>query len=44
MLAAGWSEGEVLKTAAEFRDYVVGVAKEYNKPARLAGYGVQVRE
>lgn len=44
MLAAGWSEGEVLKTAAEFRDYVVGVAKEYNAPARLAGFEVQVRE
>lgn len=44
MIAAGWSEGEVLKTAAEFRDYVIGVAREYNSPARLAGYEVQVRE
>jgi hypothetical protein len=44
MIAAGWSEGEVLKTAAGFRDYVVGVAKEYNSPARLAGYVVEVRD
>lgn len=44
MIAAGWSEGEVLKTAAEFRDYVVGMAREYNSPARLAGYAVEVRE
>jgi hypothetical protein len=44
MIAAGWSEGEVLKTATEFRDYMVGVAKEYNSPARLAGYTVEVRK
>ncbi|MEG3182356.1 DUF4861 family protein [Sphingomonas sp. LT1P40] len=44
MLAAGWSEGEVLKTAAEFRDYVVGVSREYNSPARLAGFKVETRE
>ncbi|HEY0624504.1 DUF4861 family protein [Sphingomonas sp.] len=44
MIAAGWSEGEVLKTAAEFRDYVIGVAKEYNSPARLAGFEVQARD
>lgn len=43
MIAAGWSEGEVLKTAAEFRDYVVGVSREYNSPVRLAGAVAETR-
>ncbi|PKP90535.1 MAG: hypothetical protein CVT77_14775 [Alphaproteobacteria bacterium HGW-Alphaproteobacteria-16] len=44
MIAAGWSEGEVLKTAAEFRDYMIDVAAEYNSPARLAGWKAETRE
>ena len=32
MVLAGWSEGEVLKTAREFKEYVLRAAKEYNNP------------
>jgi hypothetical protein len=41
MIAAGWSEGAVLKTAPEFRDYVIGAAREYNSPIRSGGAVVQ---
>lgn len=44
MIAAGWSEGEVLKSAPEFRDYVVGVARGYNSPVRLARHAVETRK
>ncbi|MBC7931228.1 MAG: DUF4861 family protein [Rubrivivax sp.] len=37
LIAAGWSEGAVLKTAEEFRDYVVTTAREYNAPVRVGG-------
>ena len=30
--AAGWSEGLVVSSAKEFKDYVITVAKEYNNP------------
>jgi hypothetical protein len=43
MIAAGWSEGEVLKTAASFRDYVIQAAKEYNSPVRLVEARVEER-
>lgn len=43
MIAAGWSEGEMLKTAAEFRDYVVDVSREYNSPVRLVSAIAQTR-
>ena len=43
MLAAGWSEGEVLKTASAFRDYVVQAAREYNSPVRLVEARVESR-
>jgi hypothetical protein len=32
MLLAGWSEGEVLNTAEQFKEYVFKTAKEYNNP------------
>lgn len=32
MIAAGWSEGAVNKTPAEFQDYVLRTAREYNAP------------
>ena len=35
MLAAGWSEGEVLKTPQAFADYVAASARSYNSPPRL---------
>jgi hypothetical protein len=37
MLAAGWSEGTVLKTPQEFADYVAASARSYNSPPRLDG-------
>ncbi len=43
LIAAGWSEGEVLKTAPSFRDYVLGIAREYETPARLVGATVETR-
>lgn len=41
MLAAGWSEGEVLKTPQEFADYVAASARGYNSPPRLEGARVE---
>jgi len=35
MLAAGWSEGEVLKTPEAFADYVAASARSYASPPRL---------
>jgi hypothetical protein len=43
MIAAGWSDGAVLKTPQAFRDYVVAAAREYNSPIRVAGAAVQRR-
>jgi hypothetical protein len=43
MIAAGWSEGEVLKSAAAFRDYVIQAAREYNSPVRLVEARVETR-
>ena len=37
MLAAGWSEGAVLKTPQEFADYVAASARSYNSAPRLEG-------
>lgn len=37
MLAAAWSEGPTLKTADEFKQYVIKAAREYNAPVRLGG-------
>lgn len=37
MLAAGWSEGEVLKTPEAFADYVAASARSYASPPRLDG-------
>jgi len=36
LIAAGWSEGAVNRTPAEFQDYVLRVARDYNAPAELA--------
>lgn len=35
MLAAGWSEGETLRTPQEFADYVAASARSYESPPRL---------
>lgn len=32
MLLAGWSEGEILNTAEQFKEYVFKTSKEYNNP------------
>ncbi|MHB9030748.1 MAG: DUF4861 family protein [Candidatus Latescibacterota bacterium] len=32
MLLGGWSEGEVLNTAGQFKEYVFKTAREYNNP------------
>ncbi len=40
MIAAGWSEGTVLKTPQAFADYVAASARSYASPPRL----VEVRE
>jgi len=44
LIAAGWSEGSVNKTAAEFQDYVLRTAEEYNSPLRLVGAKLEQRE
>ncbi len=43
MLAAGWSEGEVLKTDTAFAEYVTVKAREYNTPIRFGGATLQKR-
>lgn len=43
LIAAGWSEGEVLKTATAFRDYVIGIQREYNSPLRLVSAKEEMR-
>ncbi len=43
MLAAGWSEGAVNRTPAEFQDYVTRTAREYNAPLTLAGQRLETR-
>lgn len=35
LIAAGWSEGAVNRTAAEFQDYTLRVAEEFNSPLEL---------
>ncbi|MET0336439.1 MAG: DUF4861 family protein [Caulobacter sp.] len=41
MLAAGWSEGAVLKTQEAFADYVAVKASEYNSPIRFGGAALE---
>lgn len=43
MLAAGWSEGEVLKTPEAFADYVAASARSYASPPRLDGAREEMR-
>ncbi len=43
LIAAGWSEGKVLKTASDFRDYVLAIAREYETPARLQAARLEVK-
>ena len=37
LLAAGWSEGSLNRTPAEFKDYLRRVAREYNRPIEVSG-------
>ena len=41
LIAAGWSEGVVNKTPAEFQDYVVRTAREYNAPLAFVSSAVR---
>ncbi len=43
MIAAGWSEGQVLRTAESFADYVAVSARGYNSPIRLVGTTSEIR-
>jgi len=44
LIAAGWSEGAVNKTAAEFQSYVLRTAEEYNAPVELLGAELETRD
>jgi Domain of unknown function (DUF4861) len=44
LIAAGWSEGAVNRTAAEFQDYVLRTAEEYNSPLELVGAELESRK
>ncbi len=44
LIAAGWSEGVVNRTAEEFREYVVRTAEEFNSPLVLTGQTLQRRD
>lgn len=39
LIAGAWSEGSVLNTPDEFRDYVIKTAKEYNNPIEVSFEG-----
>ncbi|GFE87738.1 DUF4861 family protein [Steroidobacter agaridevorans] len=43
LIAAGWSEGTVNRTAAEFRDYTLRTAEEFNSPLELVGAKLEAR-
>lgn len=43
MLAAGWSEGEVLKTPQAFADYVAPSARAFSSPLRLERIRVDMK-
>jgi hypothetical protein len=43
MLAAGWSEGAVNRSAADFQDYVLRTAREYNAPLAFGGARLEQR-
>ncbi|MEN5364213.1 DUF4861 family protein [Brevundimonas intermedia] len=44
MLAAGWSEGEVLKTPQAFADYVAASARSFASPPRLDAVREEAKE
>jgi len=44
MLAAGWSEGEVLKTPQAFADYVAASARGFASPPRLEAVQEEAKE
>jgi hypothetical protein len=43
VIAAGWSEGAVNRTAAEFQDYTLRVAEEFNSPLNLLSAKLETR-
>jgi len=44
LIAAGWSEGSVNQTAAEFQNYARRIAKEFNSPLKFVGTKLETRE
>jgi hypothetical protein len=43
LIAAGWSQGSVNRTPAEFERYVLRSAEEFNSPVELVGTELQTR-
>lgn len=43
LVAAGWSEGAVNRTAEEFQDYVLRTAEELNSPLELVSNKIETR-
>jgi hypothetical protein len=44
LIAAGWSEGAVNRTAEEFLDYVLRTAEEFNSPLELVTTRLETRD
>ena len=44
LLAAGWNEGSLNRTPAEFKEYVRKVAQEYNHPVELSDIREEYKE
>jgi neutral ceramidase len=44
LIAAGWSEGSVNRTPAEFKEYVRKAAREFNHPIACAGVREEYRD
>lgn len=43
LIAAGWSEGSLNRTADEFQTYTKRAAEEFNAPLELVGTKIQTR-
>ncbi len=44
LIAGAWSEGSILNTSDEFKDYIIKTAKEYNNPVEVIIKGIETKQ
>ena len=44
LIAGAWSEGSILNTSDEFKDYIIKTAKEYNNPVEVIFKGIETKQ